>query len=302
MLSTGSRYPREAGGDTDTTGTAVTPSFFNTAGLQVAGDQCRLLLGSAPYEPRIALPFSKVALSGDFCDLQGYLSTPLAGISTVNSQLVNSNTLNASDIYADYTQSQQVDTETLTSNGVPVFCDWNATSTDLPTIQLINNPLKTGLNSDGSKGGFQLENMLIGAAESVGTEALLYFGKSAGSWLLSLGQDCLSLFNGYATLGEAGLSIGGSAASTAAAAGGDLALFEAGSEGLVMASSASEAASMFSSAGVLSELGTGFSTAAGEAGEGLLSGITSSTAELEEVIASHDLVSSLAGTARWIAF
>lgn len=303
-------YPRESAGDVEAA--AAEDSGFDCVGVQAFGDQARILLGRSPYVPRVAIPLARVALSGDAGDLVGYLKSSGASITQLASNAATVDQLTSTNINAHYVnadgadidtiQNQQIDTESITTLGQEIVVDWNATSTKLPAVAIINNPLKTGLNSDGSHGGFQLENMLIGAAESVGTEALLYFGKSAGSWLMSLGQDALSLFNGYATLGEAGLSIGGSAASTAAAAGGDLALFEAGSEGLVMASSASEAASMFSSAGVLSELGTGFSTAAGESGEALLAGIESSTAEFEEIIASHDLVSSLAGSARWVAF
>ena len=301
MLSTGSTYPRESAGDSEDDA-VIAPAGFNTVGIQMAGSQARLLFGVAPGEPRVTVPLSRVALSGDIADLVGFLKTTAASISTLQTGTVNADYVNSTGATIEELTTDSVETESITTGGTELYVDWNATATDLPALAIVNNPLRTGLNSDGSKGGFQLENMLIGAAESVGTEALLYFGKSAGSWLMSLGQDALSMFSGYATLAEGAVSIGGSAASTAAAAGGDLALFEAGSEGMVMASSASEAASMFSSAGVLSELGTGFSTAAGEAGESLLAGIESSTAEFEEVIANHDLISSLAGSARWVAF
>lgn len=296
MLSTRTNYPRESAG-VGTKPTTTARSGFDTVGIEVYKDQARLLFGIAPETPRVVIPLAKVALSGDLGDLNGFLDVALANVDQLTSNFINSD---GADI--ETLQNTSIDTESITTNGTEVYVDWNATATKLPVLAIQNNPLVSGKNSDGTKGGFSLENMLIGAAESVGTEAALYFAKSAGGWLMSLGQDAFSLFNGYASLSEAGLSIGGSAASTAAAAGGDLALFESGSEGLVMASSASEAASMFSSAGVLSELGTGFATEAGEAGEGLLSGITSSTAEFEEVLASHDLVSSLAGTARWVSF
>ncbi len=299
MLSTSSTYPRESAGDSEDD-TAVAPAGFNCVGIQAAGNQARLLFGVAPYEPRVTIPLSRVALSGDIQDLVGFLTNLNAG--TVNAATVNADYANLTRATIDDLTAPSIETESISTSGTELYVDWYATDTKLPALAIPNNPIRNGFNSDGTKGGFQLENMLIGAAESVGTEALLYFGKSAGSWLMSLGQDALSMFSGYATLAEGAVSIGGSAASTAAAAGGDLALFEAGSEGLVMASSASEAASMFSSAGVLSELGTGFSTAAGEAGESLLAGIESSTAEFEEVIANHDLISSLAGSARWVAF
>ena len=317
MLSTRSTYPRESAGD-DEDAVSVAPAGFNTVGVQMSGSQARLLFGVSPYSPRVTVPLARVALSGDIADLVGYLNTTAATINTFKATSVDvfgtttTATLAASTVNSDYANltgatiddltAPSIETESISTNGTELYVDWYATDTKLPALAIPNNPIRNGTNSDGSKGGYQLESMLIGAAESVGTEALLYFGKSAGSWLMSLGQDALSMFSGYATLAEGAVSIGGSAASTAAAAGGDLALFEAGSEGLVMASSASEAASMFSSAGVLSELGTGFSTAAGEAGESLLAGIESSTAEFEEIIANHDLISSLGGTARWVAF
>lgn len=299
MLSTGSSFPREQGGDADESGSVVAPQWFNTAGLQVAGDQCRLLLGSAPHTPRIALPFSKVALSADFADMKGYLSTPIAGISTMNSQLINSNTLNASDIYADYTQSQQVDTETLTSNGVPIRCDWNATSTDLPTIQLINNPFQTKSNGDGTKAGFDIGSVFIGAAEGLAGDALLYLARSAGGWLLDAAQSGLSMMNGYLALSETGLSVGADAASFGTAAAGDAAIFEAG-EGLVLASSASEAASLFSSAGLLAEGGVGFSSDLGEVAQGLLTGIENSSGSFVEE-AMPDFFDTLLGSSRWVS-
>lgn len=291
MLSTGGQYPYESAGY-DEEVTVAPATGFDTVGVEAYQNITRLLFGIAPGPPRVAIPLSRVALTGDLGDLGGYLNTSSASISELNSDNATITTL----------LNQSIDTETITTGGSPIVCDWNATATKLPTIELINNPLQRGLNSDGSKGGFSLENMLIGAAESVGSEALLYFGKGASGWLLSLGQDALSLFSGYASLSEAGLSLGADAAGAGAALGGDLAAFEAGSTGLVIAESAGDAAALFSSAGVLSELGTGFSTAAGEAGESLLAGIESSTAEFEEVLQTPDLINTITGSARWIAF
>lgn len=292
MLSTSASYPRESAGSDDEDTTTTPEEAFNTVGIQIHADQARLLFGRAPYAPRVTVPLSRVAVSGDIGDLVGYLNTSAAAIGALNTDNATIN----------YLQNETIDTEQILTGGVPIVCNWEANATDLPQIQLINNPLKTGLNSDGSKGGFQLGEMLIGLGEAVGTDALLYFGKGAGSWLMSLGSDALSLFNGYASLSEAGLSLGADAAGTGAALGGDLASWVAGSEGLVMAESAGEAAAMFSSAGVLSELGTGFASELGEVAEPLLSGITSSTAEFEEVLATPGLIENITGSARWIAF
>lgn len=299
MLSSGSRYPREQGGQEDDA-VAVQPAYFNTAGLQVAGNQCRLLLGSAPYEPRIALAFNKIAVSGDLSDLAGYLNTSGATIGDLLSQLVNTSTLNAQNAYIDYTQSQQVDTESITTNGQPLVCDWYANATDLPTIQLINNPLKTGYNSDKSKGNFSIGNLLISAGEAAATDALLYLGRAAGGWLLNAAQAGFSMMNGYAAIGEAGLSLGADAASFGTAAAGDAAIFEAGAEGMVLASSASEAASLFSSLGVLAEGGVGFSSELGEVGQALLTGIENSSGSFtaQELPNFYD---TLLGSARWVS-
>lgn len=362
MLSIGSSYPRESAGDEEET-TATPEGAFDTVGIQMSGTGARLLFGRAPYAPRVTVPLSRVAVSGDIGDLVGYLNTPGATVSTLLSdnasvsnlqstiltagqiaaQAANVVTLMSNDatvdqlsagsltsdnanivtlasnnaiineIAANYVnatgadvvnlQNQSIDTESLSTGGTQVFCDWNNTAgTQLPSIALLNNPLVNGYNSDRSKGGYQLGQMLIGLGEAAGTEALLYFAKQGGGWLMSLGSDALSLFSGYCSLSEAGLSLGADAAGAGAALGGDLASFVAGSEGLVMAESAGEAAAMFSSAGVLSELGTGFATEAGEAGEALLAGIESSTAEFEEVAATPGLIQNITGSARWVAF
>ena len=320
MLSTGSSYPREQGSEADQQGALVRPSYFNAAGLQIAGNQCRLLLGSAPYEPRVAIPFHKIAVSGDLNDLQGYLNTTGASIgtvladlvktTTVNTQnanigtvladLVNTTTLNAQNAYLDYTASQQVETESITTNGQQIIVDWFATDTDLPVIALKNNPFQFKQNSDKSKAGFQIQDVFIGAAEGLAGDALLYLGKAAGGWLLNAAQAGLSMMNGYAAISEAGLSLGADAASFAAGVGGDAAIFEAGAEGMVLASSASEAASLFSSAGVLAEGGVGFSSELGEVGQALLGGLENSSGSFVSE-AAPDFFDTLLGSARWVA-
>lgn len=303
MLSSNSQYPRESGGyDSDEDTSAVVAPGFNAVGLEMAQDKALLVFGVIPDVPRIALPFARVAITGDVGDLKGYLNAPGATVQNLVSGTLTANNATINIVNAAYAPIGAIDTGSITTNGAPIVCDWYANETNLPTIELVNNPLKTGYNSDNSKGGFQLGEVLIGLGEAIGTEALMYVGKNAGGWLLSLGSDALSLMSGYTSLSEAGLSIGADAAGTGAALGGDLAAFEAGSEGLVLASTASEAASLFSSAGVLAEGGVGFATAEGEAGEALLAGIESSTAEFEEVQAVPDLISTITGSAKWIAF
>lgn len=300
MLSTNSSYPREQGGEADDSAESVTPAFFNAAGLQVAGNQCRLLLGSAPYEPRIALPFHKIAVSGDLSDLSGYLNTQGATIGDVSAQLVNTTTLNAQDAYIDYTQSQQVETESITTGGTQLYVDWFATDTDLPVLAIKNNPFQYKTNSDTSKSGFKIEDVFIGAAEGLAGDALLWVGKAAGSWLLSAGQGALSMMSGYASLSEAGLSIGADAAGVAGAAGGDAAIFAEGAEGMVLASTASEAASLFSSAGVLAEGGVAFSSELGEVGQSLLTGIENSSGSFVQE-SLPNFFDQLLGSARWVS-
>lgn len=300
MLSSGSSYPREAGGDEDDTAAEVVPCYFNTAGLQVAGNQCRLLLGSAPYEPRIALPFHKIAVSGDLNDLQGYLNTSGATIGTIVADLVNTTTLNAQNAYVDYTASQQVETESITTGGKEIVVDWFATDTDLPIVAIKNNPFLYKQNSDASKGGFQIESVFIGAAEGLAGDALLYLAKAGGGWLVNAAQSGLSMLNGYAAIGEAGLSLGADAASFGTAAAGDAAIFEAGAEGMVLASSASEAASLFSSAGVLAEGGVGFSSELGEVGQSLLTGLENSSGSFVQE-SLPNFYDQLLGSARWVS-
>lgn len=301
MLSTYSSYARESAGDSDDTSGAVAPQGFNTVGVQMSGNQARLLFGVSPLEPRVTIPLSRVALSGDIADLVGYLTTTGATITTLQSGTVDTNYLNSTNSYLTTIQNQSIDTEAITTGGQPLVCDWYANGTDLPTIQLINNPLKTGYNSDKTKGNFSIGDLLISAGEAAATDALLYLAKAGGGWLLNAAQGAFSLFNGYASLSEAGLSLGADAAGAGAALGGDFAAFTAGESGLVLASSASEAASLFSSAGVLAEGGLAFSSELGEVGQGLLSGIESSTAELEGIVDSPDFINTLLGTAKWVS-
>ncbi|MGV0964274.1 MAG: hypothetical protein ACOYBT_10350, partial [Polynucleobacter sp.] len=193
----------------------------------------------------------------------------------------------------------QVETESITTKGTELYVDWYATDTKLPALAIPNNPIRTGYNSDGKKGNFKVGDLLISAGEAAATDALLYLGRAAGGWLLSAGQSALSAFNGYAALSEAGLSLGADAAGAAGALGGDAALFEAGAEGMVLASSASEAASLFGSLGVLAEGGVGFSSELGEVGQGLLTGIENSSGSfVEEVMPGF--YEQLLGSARWV--
>lgn len=299
MLSSRSTYPREQGDD-EAEDNAVIPAYFNTAGLQVAGDQCRLLLGTAPYEPRISLPFHKCALSGDLADLKGYLNSPGATFGTLVATVLNGATINGSNAFIDYVETPQVETESITAQGTELYVDWFATDTKLPALAIPNNPIRTGYNSDGNKGNFKVGDLLISAGEAAATDALLYLAKAGGGWLLSAGQAALSAFNGYAALGEAGLSIGADALGAGAAVGGDAALFTSGAEGMVMASSASEAASLFGSLGVLAEGGVGFSSELGEVGQGLLTGIENSSGSFVSEVMPN-FYDQLLGSARWVS-
>ena len=106
--------------------------------------------------------------------------------------------------------------------------------------------------------------------------------------------------NGFATLAEGELSLGATAASAGAAAGGDALLFAEGAEGIVLASSASEAASLFGSLGVLAEGGVAFSSAEGEIAQGLLTGIESSSGSFVQE-AAPNFIDHLLGSARWVS-
>ena len=200
----------------------------------------------------------------------------------------------------DTIENQSIDTELITTGGVPIVVDWFATDTDLPVIALKNNPFQFKQNSDKSKAGFQIQDVFIGAAEGLAGDALLYLGKAAGGWLLNAAQAGISMMNGYAAIGEAGLSLGADAASFGTAAAGDAAIFEAGAEGMVLASSASEAASLFSSAGVLAEGGVGFSSELGEVGQALLGGLENSSGSFVSE-AAPNFYDTLLGSARWVA-
>jgi len=301
-------YPRESAGDVEAE--AAEDSGFDTVGVQAFGNQARLLFGRAPYCPRVAVPLARIALSGDAGDLVGYLKSSGASISQLASNAATVDQLTSTNINAHYVnadgadiniiQNQQIDTESITTLGQEIYVDWYATSTKLPAVAIQNNPLQTGYNSDGQKGNFSIGSMLISAGEAAATDALLYFGKQGAGWLMSLGQDAFSLFSGYASLSEAGMSLGGSAASLGAAAGGDAAIFAAGESGMVLASTASEAASLFSSAGVLAEGGVGFSSELGEVAQGLLTGVENSSGSFVEE-AMPDFFDTLLGTGRWVS-
>lgn len=304
MLSNRSTYRREAAGEEEEV-TAVTPGGFDTVGLQMHENQARLLFGRSPYEPRIAVPLARVAASGDISDLTGYLNTKGARVSTLLSDSATVDTLDASYINSDGGDiddltSQTLEVESITTGGVEAYVDWNLTDTKLPALAIVNNPLRTGYNSDGNKGNFSIGDLLISAGEAAAVDALLYLGKAGGGWLLSAAQDGISMMSGYASIGSAGLSIGADAAGAGAALGGDAAIFEAGSSGMVLASTASEAASLFSSAGVLAEGGVGFASAEGEIGEALLSGIENSSGSFSQE-ALPDFFDTLLGSGRWVA-
>ena len=278
----------------------MAPAGFNTVGVQVAGNQARLLFGVAPYEPRVTVPLSKLALSADLGDAVGYLKTTGASIQDVQAGTVNTDYLNATESTLDTIENQSIDTELITTGGTPLYVDWFATDTDLPVLALKNNPFQLKQNSDKSKAGFQIQDVFIGAAEGLAGDALMYLAKQGGGWLLNAAQAGISMMNGYAAISEAGLSLGADAASFAAGVGGDAAIFEAGAEGMVLASSASEAASLFSSAGVLAEGGVGFSSELGEIGQSLLTGIENSSGSFVSE-AAPDFFDTLLGSARWVA-
>ena len=315
MLSTRSTYPRESAGD-DEDAVSVAPMGFNTVGVQMSGSQARLLFGVSPYSPRVTVPLARVALSGDIADLVGYLNTTAATINTFKATSVDvfgtttTATLNASTVNSDYANltgatiddltAPSIETESITTNGTELVCDWNNFSgTKLPSIALINNPFSQKNNSDGTKSGFKIESVFIGAAEGLAGDALLYLAKAGGGWLLNAAQGAFSAFNGYMALGEGAMSIGADAASFGTAAASEAAIFEAG-EGMVLASSASEAASLFSSAGVLAEGGVGWSTELGEIGESLLQGIENSSGSFVEE-AAPNFYDTLLGSARWVS-
>ena len=114
MLSVGSYYPRESAGDEEETTTSQ-EGAFNTVGIQMSGTAARLLFGRAPYAPRVTVPLSRVAVSGDIADLVGYLTTSGAAISVLNTDTATITTL----------QNQSIDTEQITTGGQPIVCDWN---------------------------------------------------------------------------------------------------------------------------------------------------------------------------------
>lgn len=299
MLSTSSTYPRESAGDSEDD-TAVAPAGFNCVGIQAAGNQARLLFGVAPYEPRVTIPLSRIALSGDAGDLVGVLKAVEASITTLTGGTVNADYANLTRATIDDLTAPSIETESITTGGTELVCDWNNYSgTKLPSIALINNPFSQKNNSDGTKSGFKIEDVFIGAAEGLAGDALMYLAKQGGGWLLNAAQAGLSMMNGYAAIGEAGLSIGADAASFGTAAASEAAIFEAG-EGMVLASSASEAASLFSSAGVLAEGGVGWSTELGEVGEGLLQGIENSSGSFVQE-AAPNFYDTLLGSARWVS-
>lgn len=269
--------------------TGLPSQGIDSVGINVLEDRAQILFGTSPFPPSITLDVPRALVTADLADLSGFLDIDIGQIQNLQSANIKASSL----------QSQSIETPSITTGGQEIYVDWNLTTTQLPGIAIANNPL-LGYNSDGSKGGFKIGEFLISLGEAAAGEALMYLAKQSGGWLLSAGQDALSAFSGYASLSEAGLSLGADAAGTGAALGGDLAAFEAGSEGLVLASTASDAAAMFSSAGVLSTEGLAFSEL-GEAGESLLAGLESSTAEFEEVIQSPSLVQTIAGANRWLA-
>jgi len=321
MLSVGSYYPRESAGDEEETSTTQ-EGAFDTVGIQMSGTAARLLFGRAPYAPRVTVPLSRVAVSGDIGDLVGYLNTDgatvgllygtnasisdtlfanTAAIPTAYTQTTYANSLFSNNGQISNLECATVETPSITTSGQQIYCDFlNNVATNLPSIALLNCPLNQKNNSDNTTGGFSIENLFIGAAEGLLGDAAMYLAKQGGGWLLSAAQDGLSLLNGFASLGDGAMSIGADASTFGTAAASEAAIFEG--EGLVMASSASEAASLFSSAGVLAEGGLAFSSELGEIGEGLLTGIQSSTAELTAVEELPGFIETLLGSGRWVAF
>lgn len=294
MQSSRSTYPRESGQSTDDTTASAVSQAFDVAGLQVTPTNTNILLGTAPYEPRVLIPLSRVAASGDASDLTGYLNSSGATITDLNTTYLNATGADIVNL-----QNEVIETESITTGGKEIYVDWQANATNLPALAIINNPLKTLKNSDGSDGAFNIGEFFLKEGESLAETAAMYIAQQAGGWLLSAASDAFNMMSGYAAIGEGAASIGGDAAG--AAIGSDLALFEAGSEGMVMASSASEAASLFGSAGVLAEGGLAFSSAEGEIGESLLLGIENSSGSFVQE-AMPDYLSTLTGASRWVAF
>lgn len=299
MLSTASNYPTESAGY-DEVATVAQATGFNCVGVEAFQNQARLLFGVAPGVPRVAVPLSRVALSGDLADCVGVLNASTGVVTDLTTTYLNSQGADISTL-----QNSSIDTETITTGGVPIYCDWNTTGTDLPAIPLVNCPLRTLKNSDGTAGATSIGQLLLKEVESIGEGlaggAVMYLLKTGGGWLLSAGNEALNALNGFMALSDEGLSLGADASGVGAALGGDLAAYEAGAEGLVMASTADEAASLFGSLGVLAEGGLAFSSAEGEIGQGLLTGIESSSGSFVQE-AVPDFLSTLKGSAAWVAF
>lgn len=275
--------------------TGLPSSGIDSVGINVLEDRAQILFGTSPYPPSISLDVPRALVTADLADLSGFLNIDVGAIQQLSSQSITAHALTCQAL-----QSQNIDTPSITTNGVPLYVDWFAIDSALPVLALKNNPFQYKTNSDASKSGFKIEDVFIGAAEGLAGDALLWVGKAAGSWLLSAGQGALSMMSGYASLSEAGLSIGADAAGAAGAAGGDAAIFAEGAEGMVLASTASEAASLFSSAGVLAEGGIAFSSELGEIGQGLLTGIENSSGSfLQEAL--PNFYDQLLGSARWVS-